>query len=376
MMFRNKFSVKLYFFVGLIYGAFLFTLGSCDSPNETASLVENQGNLVKARRSVSDMAGRTVEIPLEIRTVYCAVPTAEALVYSLAPEKMAAWVNSPGDEVLKFLKPAMANLPVLGGWMGEKTTANLEEIARLRPDLIIFMTSTGINNNGTEIAQSITDQTKVPVLVMDSSFAATPQVYRLMGEILGVQERAETLARYCEEKMETLKAKLAAIPDEALKSVYYAEGSGGLATDPSGSSHTEVLDFVRGINVAQIEARGGMGMSKVSMEQIMTWNPSVILVSSSSGGEKTFQEIKEDSSWAKLEALKTNQLFITPAYPFGWFDRPPNIMRILGIQWLGNLLYPDYVDLDLGTEIKDFFKVFMELDLDDSQVAELLANAR
>ena len=71
-------------------------------------------------RVFTDMAGRKVEIPTKINTVYCAVPTAEPMVYSLAPEKLAAWVNAPSDDVKKYLSDRAKNLPVLGGWMGEK----------------------------------------------------------------------------------------------------------------------------------------------------------------------------------------------------------------------------------------------------------------
>jgi iron complex transport system substrate-binding protein len=152
-------------------------------------------------RVITDMAGRQVKIPTKINTVYCAVPTAEPMVYSLAPEKLAAWVNAPSDDIKKYLSDRAKNLPVLGGWMGEKSTANLEEIAKLAPDLIVFMTTTGVNNNPEQIVDSITEQTKRPVIIMDSAFASTAKVYRLMGDILGVPDRAETLASYCEKKM-------------------------------------------------------------------------------------------------------------------------------------------------------------------------------
>lgn len=130
----------------------------------------------------------------------------------------------------KYLSDRAKNLPVLGGWMGEKCTANLEEIAKLAPDLIVFMTTTGVNNNPGQIADSITNQTKRPVIVMESGFADTAKVYRLMGDILGVQERAESLASYCEKKMKGISDMVAKIPQDKLVSVYYAEGTSGLAT--------------------------------------------------------------------------------------------------------------------------------------------------
>ncbi|EGW37556.1 ABC transporter substrate-binding protein [Desulfosporosinus sp. OT] len=323
-------------------------------------------------RVITDMAGRQVTIPTKINTVYCAVPTAEPMVYSLAPEKLAAWVNAPSDDVKKYLSDRAKNLPVLGGWMGEKSTANLEEIAKLAPDLIVFMTTTGVNNNPEQIADSITTQTKRPVIVMESAFADTAKVYRLMGDILGVQERAETLASYSEKKMKGISDIVAQIPQDKLVSVYYAEGPSGLSTDPSGSDHTEVLDFVKGKNVANVQAKGGQGMTNVSMEQVLSWNPDVVLISSNSGGVKAYNAILKDTSWGKVNAIKNKKVYLTPLLPFGWYDRPPNIMRVLGIEWLGSELYPDYVKVDMKQETKEFFSLFFNQKLTDEQVIELL----
>ena len=353
----------------------LMTGCSSQATSTTPATSATTGNSSQATtRVITDMAGRQVTIPTKINTVYCAVPTAEPMLYSLAPEKLAAWVNAPSDDVKKYLSNRAKNLPVLGGWMGEKSTANLEEIAKLAPDLIVFMTTTGVNNPG-QTADSITNQTKRPVIVMESRFADTAKVYRLMGDILGVQERAETLASYCEKKMKNVSDVVAKIPQDKLVSVYYAEGTSGLATDPSGSDHTEVLDFVKGKNVADVQAKGGQGMTNVSMEQVLSWNPEVVLISSNSGGVKAYDSILKDTSWAKVNAIKNQKVYLTPLLPFGWYDRPPNIMRVLGIEWLGSELYPDYVKVDLKQETKDFFSLFFGQKLSDEQVTELLKHA-
>ncbi|MFZ3132808.1 MAG: ABC transporter substrate-binding protein, partial [Desulfosporosinus sp.] len=247
-------------------------------------------------RVMTDMAGRQVTIPTKINTVYCAVPTCEAMMYSLAPEKMAAWVNAPSNDLKKYLSDRARNLPVLGGWMGEKCTANLEEIAKLAPDLIIFMTDLDAENkvSSATTANSITDQTKRPVIVLDSIITSTPKVYRIMGDILGVQDRAEKLAAYTEQKMAAVSDMVAKISEDKRVNVYYAEGNAGLATEPEASHHTEVLKFAGGKNVANVQAKSGQGMSPVSMEQVLAWNPDLILVSSSTGGDKNYQTILND----------------------------------------------------------------------------------
>ncbi len=373
--FKKHVSKGMVFLLCIAMAGTLLT--GCGSLTSLTSGGTDPARTDSSTRVVTDMADRKVEIPARINTVYCAVPTAEAMVYSLAPEKMAAWVNKPTDEMNVYLSDSAKKLPVLGGWMGEKCTANLEEIAKLAPDLIVFMTDLDPVSKAAaaQTADSITQQTKRPVIVMDSMFTSIPAVYRSMGDILGVKDRAETLASYSEKKMAAISDMVAKIPDDKLVKVYYAEGASGLATDPADSHHADVLKFVRGVNVADVPAKGGQGMSAVSMEQVLAWNPDVVLVSSSTGGTQNYQSILTDVSWAKIKAVQNKKVYITPLLPFGWFDRPPNIMRINGIVWLGNLLYPEYVKADLNKETKEFFKLFFNMEVTDTQVNEMLKNA-
>ncbi len=351
----------------------------CSGTGTTGGTQEVPVTATSTTRTITDMAGRQVEVPLpqEINTVYCAVPTAEAMLCSLAPEKMVAWVFEQPDAGLEYLNDSVKELPVLGGWMGEKCTANLEEIAEVAPDLILFMTNIDNQNYkeaAANTAESINNQTKLPVVVMDSTLENIPESYRRLGDIIGVQERAEELAAYSEKAMHDIDEMTAPIPPEKLVRVYYAEGANGLSTDPAGSGHTEALDFVRGVNVADVQAKGGQGMTPVSMEQVLTWNPDVVLVSSY-GGDENYQILLNDASWNEVKAVKDGKVYITPSLPFNWFDRPPDIMRIIGIKWLANTLYPEYVSIDLNQEVKDYFKLFFNKDLNDEQVTILLENA-
>ena len=48
-------------------------------------------------------------------------------------------------------------------------------------------------------------------------------------------------------------------------------------TDPSGSQHSQVIDICGSNNVADCALIPGNGMTEVSIEQIMSWNPEVII---------------------------------------------------------------------------------------------------
>ncbi|HBK52829.1 MAG TPA: ABC transporter substrate-binding protein, partial [Syntrophomonas wolfei] len=51
------------------------------------------------------------------------------------------------------------------------------------------------------------------------------------------------------------------------------------------------------------------------------------------------------------------------------------LARILGIKWLGNLLYPEEFNYDIEQETKEFYKLFYSYDLSEQDLDELMSNA-
>ena len=62
-------------------------------------------------RTVTNSAGRKVEIPDRIEKVFAAGPPASILLYILAPEKMTGWPDPPRGEERPFIAPAYRDLP-------------------------------------------------------------------------------------------------------------------------------------------------------------------------------------------------------------------------------------------------------------------------
>ena len=326
---------------------------------------------------ITDMAGREVEVPTEVNLVYCAVPTAEAMLCTLNMDKNAGWVNELAEPSKQFLNDRAVDLPVLGGWMGEKSTANLEEIVKTNPDVIVFCSSLDLNTNTVETADAIQEQTSLPVVVVDSSFYQIKEAYEFFGELIGEAERGKELGAYAQQVKDDITAVVETIPEEEYIRVYYAEGENGLATDPSSSEHALVLDFVGTVNVAddEVEVKSGQGMSPVSFEQVLQWNPEAIVLSGTTATETADAIRNTDPQWAQVQAVQDGAVYVAPAYPFNWFDRPPNVMRVLGVQWMAQTLYPEYFDYDMNEEISEFFEVFFQMDITDEQIEELLAGS-
>lgn len=323
--------------------------------------------------SITDQVGRVVEVPVPIETVFCTSPMGTNLLYTLAPEVLVGWNITPTALEKEFIPEKYRQVVGLGGWFGKNTTGNVEEIIKRDPDVILDLGT--LDEADISEADRIQGLVNIPVVVVDGGLTESGEAFRYIGRLLGLEERAEQLAAYCDEVLAEAQANTARLADTDRIRVYYAEGPEGLNTDPEGSGHTEVLTLVGGANVAQVEI-SSYGMSPVSFEQVLLWNPDVILVASDPSEESgVYEQIMTGSRWADISAVKTGRVYQIPRGPFDWFDRPPSIGRILGVKWLGNLLYPELYPCDMEAEVRDFYRLFLHIDLTDAQLERLLARA-
>ncbi|CAA7599942.1 ABC transporter periplasmic binding domain protein [Acididesulfobacillus acetoxydans] len=322
-------------------------------------------------RTITDMAGRKVQVPDHIGKVFGTSPVATIMVYTLAPDKLVGWNYNLRPLEKKYILPKYQSLPDLGGWYA-KNTGNTEELLKIRPDVLLSVGT--ITQTDISLANRIQNQLRIPVVMVDAPLTGMDKAYKFLGSLLGVQAKAQELGAYCQATVKEIKVKAKTIPADKRVRVYYAEGSSGLQTDPQGSSHTETLALVGGINVAHVAAQGGAGMSAVSLEQVLKWNPDVILCWNHEQGSY-YPGLLTDPAWHSLKAVQTNRVYEIPDAPFNWFDRPPSVNRLIGLKWLGNLLYPQVYKYDMVAETKSFYSMFYHYNLSDAQAKALLATS-
>jgi len=373
-MFRKRSNLLMSVFLIFMLILSVAGLSGCSTPATGGdSGGENVSEAESTTRVITDDLGRSHTIPKDIDKIYSTSPVATILTYTLAPEKLAGWNYELRPADVKYILPELLNLPNLGGWQS-KSTGNIEEILKAEPDVIVSM---GDNPSETDIslADEIQGQLGIPVIMVKLPLTGMDKAYDFMGDLLGVQERAAELASYFRHTIEDIQAKAAEIPENKKIKVYYAEGAEGLQTEPNGSMHIQTLELVGGLNVAgDVEAGGKGGQSPVSFEQVLAWDPDVILCwNESSGG--AYQEITTDSRWSELKAVRNKQVYEIPSSPYNWFDRPPSVNRIIGFKWVGNLLYPDVYQYDMINEAREFYKKFYHYDLTEEEARELLVHS-
>jgi iron complex transport system substrate-binding protein len=315
------------------------------------------------RRVIVDGAGRRVEVPSQVRRVFAAGGPASIFVYTLAPDALLGWTRAPTEEERRWLPPKYAELPTMGRLTGRGNTANVEVVLAARPDVVLDFGTIG--ETYVSLAERVQEQTRVPYVLLDGSLGATARAYTLAGDVLDVAEPAAQLARYVERTLADVDRRVASVPKERRPRVYYARGPKGLETAAPGSINAESLDR---LGVRNVAAGSGRGLTTVSIEQVLAWDPDVIVTL-----EPAFHVgVRRDPAWRGVRAVREGRVHLVPLLPFPWVDFPPSVNRVIGLRWLGHVLYADAFPGGLRDETRTFYQLFYHRAPDERQLDSLL----
>ena len=101
------------------------------------------------------------------------------------------------------------------------------------------------------------------------------------------------------------------------------------------------------------------------------WDPELIIFAPKS----IYDTVADDPAWATIAAVKSGQVYETPATPYNWLNNPPTVNQVMGMQWLPRLLYPDRFDDTIADVTRAYYKTMYQYDLSDAELADLLADA-
>ena len=167
------------------------------------------------------------------------------------------------------------------------------------------------------------------------------------------------------------QANAAVIPEGQRKTVLYGTGATGLACNAAGSSQADVIDLVGAVNaIVPEEVTNRGGGTTVSLEEVYVCDPDVILLTA--GGP--YDEVRTNE-WSELTAVKNGAYYEIPNLPYNWMSSPPSVNRVLGVWWLGNLLYPALYDYDMTEVAQEFYRLFWHYDLSAEEAADMLSRS-
>ena len=321
-------------------------------------------------REITDMAGRKVTVPTaeNIESVFSAGPVAAIFLYMVVPDKLLGWNYELNDVEKSIILDKYQDLPNFG--MGD--AVNYEAVIAANPTIAI--NSGKINDAMVSDCDALSESLGIPVVAVGNELNNSAEAFRFMGELLGVEDHAEELAQYAEQVFTDINV-LSDIPEEKKVSVYFGNGEDSLETAPRGSQHAQILDAINAVNVADLELGDGSRV-QISAEQLLAWDPDVIVVNgepkADKSGSSAAEDILSNPDYASLKAVQDQKVYGTPNAPFSWVDRPAGPNRLIGMRWFSALIYPEYIKCDINEEIHKFFDLFYHVDLSDEQLENVL----
>ena len=242
------------------------------------------------------------------------------------------------------------------------TTINFEEVAKLKPDVVIIW------DYQPEVAKKLKELGIPAVSIKYGTLEDIQNGIRLLGKILDKPEQAEALISYHKDSEAYFKQKNAsALPNKP--KVLYLQNK-NLTVAGNNSVNQLMITMTGGENAAK-DTKGSW--TKVSMEEIMTWDPDIIILSNfdSIRPDDIYQDKLEGQNWSNIKAVKTHRVYKAPMGIYRW--DAPNVETPLMMKWMGQLIQPDtFNDYILRDDLKQFYNTFYHYNLTDSEINTIL----
>lgn len=317
-------------------------------------------------RTFTDSVGRTVTIPAQVDKIAITGPMAQIYAFALCPDKLVGVASAWDDIAAEYIDEKYYNLPELGQLYGGSGDLNLETLLDSGAQVVVDIGEP--KDTIVEDLDALQEQSGVPFVHISATISTAGDAYRMLGELVNMEDEAEEIATYCDETYNKI-ATLAESVEK--KNILYITGDQGLNVIAQGSYHAEIIDLLSN-NLAVVDEPSSKGTgNEVDMEQILNWNPDYIIFAPDS----IYDEVANDSTWQNITAIANGDYYEVPNGPYNWMGFPPSIQRLLGMLWMANVLYPDQVDYDLYEEVATYYELFYHCELTQEQYDALVANS-
>lgn len=320
------------------------------------SLIE--AGLLPASVTVTDQAGRTFEVAQPVERLASPYSLATYLAYGVGAGDrvvMAGFLGARDPAGAAAMTRIDGRFPELSTVQAQEST-NVEFIATIAPDIVF----------GAARSEWIgpVEAIGIPVIVFDGeSTEGLKGAMRLAGLLLGpdASARAEAWVAYYDHVLERVAAAT-------------ADASGAESVLFTGTKRTTVASGAM-YQSALIAAAGGASATaalpgywnEVGVEQVLVWNPDLILVPPYGGA--SVEAIVDDPEWQLLDAVRAGRVLRVPKLVAPWDTPVPD--SVLAVVWLAETLHPGSVTLSCADETDFFYRRFYGYAISPEEVADL-----
>jgi iron complex transport system substrate-binding protein len=282
---------------------------------------------------ITDNLGRRVEMPGRAGRIISLEPEITRLIVALGGGERLVGLDfflRYQDHLFPLVFPAGRNLPIVSN---QGQDPNYELVLKLRPDLFFSSPSEF------QSTESIQRRLHVPVAALASMgrFENLLGEIETLGRVLDREDRAAELAAYFRARLAAVRDRANSVPATRRPKVYLSFWGSLLRTPVS----YEPVDAAGGANCAAglLPSYLGAAGATVSIEQIIRWDPEVILIQGNylpAERAVTVEGVLSDARLASVRAVRDKRVY----YTFGfWYWWDPALVLLESL-YLARLLHP------------------------------------
>ncbi|WP_194813400.1 ABC transporter substrate-binding protein [Nocardia sp. XZ_19_385] len=317
--------------------------------DSTIELVDQRGQPVRITGAVEKVAFTVFPAP----SIFAAVDRSYDRVVGINQSTLVA---NKGGMFAKIF-PQSANSTVVSG---PNFVPNIETLHQLQPDVVVQW-----GDRGPDITEPI-EKAGFPVAGLKYGTQEDLEGWiTLFAQMLGKPERGRELISWQHSEIAATRAEVAAETTPRPRAMILSRaGEVYSTTSPKGYDGFQ-FDLVG----ADLVIKGLLSEAgQVSPEQILTWNPEVIMISGFD--ESTPAEIYADPRLAGVSAVQNRRVYKTPLGGYRW--QVPSAESPLMWQWMHEVLYPQTATGDLRENIRRSFDNLFAYQISEAEIDQVL----
>lgn len=308
------------------------------------------------KREVTDIYGRQVKIPEKVESIAALGGAARFITYAGCADKLVGVTDMDKKSSAQMPysivnKDHFAGLPSVGVG-GANDSTYTEELVKLAPDVIIAMVA---DKNTIDDVQS---KTGIPVVAIYADGVFDDGVcnsIKIIGDVMGAQERCNTVVQYIKDCYSDLQKRTKDIPDNEKPAVYTGSVNfmGQHGFDGTYGKY-QPFDAIGAKNV--VDETGQAGGFIIDKEKVMAWDPDIIFLNPNAANMKLVNDDYKANKeyYDNLKAVKNGQVYSQIAYNYNWTNIE---IAIADTYYAGKIIYPDaFKDVDPVAKADEIFK--------------------
>lgn len=346
----------------ILAAAMALSLAACSNPgksssgsaaSQSASSASSQADSSTQSEAafpvtVTDAAGREVTIEEEPEKLVSGYYITTSMLIALGHADKLVGIEAKADTrpIYALAAPELLELPSVG----TAKEFDLEGCAALEPDLVILPLKLK------DTVPALEELGLTVITVNPESLEELNETIKLLVAAIGDPMKGWELLDYNQQTQEFLAEILA---DVEKPRVYLAGNSSYLSTAGAAMYQNTLLELGGGENVAaELE---DTYWADVSYEQLLSWNPEVIIMASDAAYSK--DELLADPQLQQLDAVKNGRVYAMPSAFESWDSPVPS--ALVGSRWVASVLHGEEYDFEqFRADAADFYQQFYGVEID------------